>query len=795
MKIRTQLVLASFLLSVLPLTGIVTYSYYSSRRALESAYRTEAKRVSEQMDRRLASIRTDLEQRMARLSGMQTAEPGAGPDVRNVLLTMGEAASLVDAVEIKPVAKSLLKPRTSVAVVNPSPRVAAVPAARPVPAAPKAPAAVIASAGTRVEGGADADFAPDSPPNESGTGESDANAPVLIDLPPAPALPRFDMTPEQRSIITEISTLGGKLGTEWGTMSPEQRTALEARIREAQQKLDASLKASRQRWEREFAAARVAQQEQKRARDEQRRVRIAARVAAQAQENASARIAQGAPAPPATPAEDVAEIPEADPQEEAHSPAIVTRKVTADDREELKARAKEIRLLFGKGFEAPVRREGTVVAHVTPKISTEEVIERVLGAASDDRSEIAFALDREGNVYTRSAVERTKLDELQIPQKVARNESLRSIPNWIVVMTRDEQSGMRVGVARPVGENFYELRKTAAKNFGYGIALVFVALIGIVPLANHMTRDVNVVTRGAERVAQGDLMTRLPVKSNNEFGQLASAFNRMAEDLSLHQQKIVQQQVQQRLLEVENDRKSEDLEDARRFQLSLLPKEVPRIPGYEIAVYTRTATEVGGDYYDFHVDGALSITVGDATGHGARAGTMVTVIKTLFAGYGVTTAPAVFLRDAAEKVKRMDLGRMAMALLVGRFDKNRLTVASAGMPPVYVHRHERGEIEEVARGATPLGTLGADYADIVVDLGAGDTVFLTTDGFPELLNAAGQQLGYGGAVEEFRSAAAAATADGVITALAAAVERWHGNQPPNDDVTFVVVRMKGTATA
>ena len=46
----------------------------------------------------------------------------------------------------------------------------------------------------------------------------------------------------------------------------------------------------------------------------------------------------------------------------------------------------------------------------------------------------------------------------------------------------------------------------------------------------------------------------------------------------------------------------------------------------------RTATEVGGDYYDFHLadDGALTVAVGDATGHGARAGTMVTVIKSLF---------------------------------------------------------------------------------------------------------------------------------------------------------------------
>src|SRR6185503_12835023 len=106
---------------------------------------------------------------------------------------------------------------------------------------------------------------------------------------------------------------------------------------------------------------------------------------------------------------------------------------------------------------------------------------------------------------------------------------------------------------------------------------------------------------------------------------------------------------QQRLMAVEYERKTVELEDARRFQLSMLPKEVPQHPSYDVAVFTRTATEVGGDYYDFHLAGdALSVTIGDATGHGAKAGTMVTVIKTLFSGYGrmpPPPAPAEFLAE------------------------------------------------------------------------------------------------------------------------------------------------------
>jgi len=167
----------------------------------------------------------------------------------------------------------------------------------------------------------------------------------------------------------------------------------------------------------------------------------------------------------------------------------------------------------------------------------------------------------------------------------------------------------------------------------------------------------------------------------------------------------------------------------------------------------------------------------------------VTVIKTLFAGYQPSIAPSLFLGDAAEKIKRMELGRMAMALSLARFANAGMTIASAGMPPVLVHRAATGEVEEVAIAATPLGTLGVAYEQREVALASGDTVLLQTDGFPELQNEAGQQLGYVVALEEFAAAATKGSADDVIAALADTARAWHGEQPPNDDITFVVVRM------
>lgn len=744
MRIRTQLILAAFVLAVVPLAAIVTYSYHSSRRALESAYRSEAERITRQMDKRLATIRTDLDQRLELVSAL-----GPSGDTGNLVTVMGDAASLVDALDFEPVRD--LQP-------DPAPvaerEVAETPEPAETPEVAEPPQAAAVAA-------------PPPPPGLPAE-------PVVIDLPPLPQFPRYVMSEQQQELIGEIGRLGARLGT--GNLSAEERKDVQEELREAQEELRAVVGADRERFHAQVQQAQAARREQKRAIDALR--------------------AQVALAP--APAPEVVATPKTETKASTkEATKVVIREATQRDRQKAAETAKKSTLILGRRFHAPVLQHGQVVGNLTARISPEQVINRILGSVVDDRSEVPFAVDREGTLYTRNAEERARLDSLGITARAKQGKSFKGIDGWIVSTSTDPQSGLRIGVARPVGDNLQELRNTAARNFGIGVGLIAFALIGIVPLSNHLTRDVALVTEGAERIAHGDLMTRLPVKTKNELGQLARAFNRMAEDLSVQQQKLVEQErarkeqeLQQRLMSVEYERKTIELEDARRFQLSMLPKEVPRHERYDVAVFTRTATEVGGDYYDFHLAGdVLSVTIGDATGHGAKAGTMVTVVKTLFSGYSGTIEPARFLGDAAEKIKRMDLGRMAMSLSLARFEDGALTVSSAGMPPVLVHRAASATVEEIALEATPLGTFGTEYPQVRVRLERGDTVLFLSDGFPELMNDSAQQLGYAAAFEAFASAALAESADAVITSLAESARRWHGDTPPNDDVTFVVVRV------
>ncbi|MCP5066627.1 MAG: SpoIIE family protein phosphatase, partial [bacterium] len=85
----------------------------------------------------------------------------------------------------------------------------------------------------------------------------------------------------------------------------------------------------------------------------------------------------------------------------------------------------------------------------------------------------------------------------------------------------------------------------------------------------------------------------------------------------------------------------------------------------------------------FHqgTDGTLTIAIGDATGHGTRAGTMVTATKALFNALASENDSRLVLEKATSAIKRLNLQNLFMALALAKLHDGRLEIAGAGMPP------------------------------------------------------------------------------------------------------------------
>lgn len=224
----------------------------------------------------------------------------------------------------------------------------------------------------------------------------------------------------------------------------------------------------------------------------------------------------------------------------------------------------------------------------------------------------------------------------------------------------------------------------------------------------------------------------------------------------------------------------------------MLPKKLPDFPNLEIAAFMKPATEVGGDYYDFHIvdDGTLTVAVGDATGHGLKAGTVVTAAKSLFNVFAESNDIPQIFRQSSRALKAMNLRGLFMAMTMMKIKDNNLIVSIAGMPPLLVYRAATGEVEEVALKAVPLGGITKFvYRQVELELMPGDCVVAMSDGFPEMFNEAGEMLGYDKAPSILKEIAQA-TPQEVVNNFVEAGEAWAGGRAQDDDVTFVVLKVK-----
>ncbi len=256
--------------------------------------------------------------------------------------------------------------------------------------------------------------------------------------------------------------------------------------------------------------------------------------------------------------------------------------------------------------------------------------------------------------------------------------------------------------------------------------------------------------------------------------------------------KAIAAEAERKMLEAENTRKTRELEEARSLQLSMLPKELPQLPNLDIAVYMKTATEVGGDYYDFHVgmDGVLTVVLGDATGHGMKAGTMVTTTKSLFNVLAPNPNIVETFHEMTRCLKLMHLEKLSMCMSMLKIANNKVQMSAAGMPPIFIYKQDERVIEEHVFKGMPLGTMSDfPYAVKESEVHSGDSILILSDGFPELLNDKKETFGYK-RVRNLFEENSAKTPEEIITVLRKKGDEWTNQREPDDDVTFVVIKVK-----
>lgn len=233
---------------------------------------------------------------------------------------------------------------------------------------------------------------------------------------------------------------------------------------------------------------------------------------------------------------------------------------------------------------------------------------------------------------------------------------------------------------------------------------------------------------------------------------------------------------------------SETRDAAVRLQRAVLPQAPLQVSGWDIAAHYAPAgrTEVGGDFYDTVPldDGRIAVLVGDVMGRGVAAAAAMSQVRAAMRAYiAVDPDPALVLGKLDRMFAMYDTSQLVtLVYLVCDPATDTAVGVNAGHPPAVVVRAS-GTVEPAAlsRGV-PLGVGPEDRSATSVELFAGDTLLLYSDG---LVERRGEDIDVGLARLE---TAAAGLADGPIDEQLERVVSGILDGERDDDVTALAVR-------
>jgi len=449
---------------------------------------------------------------------------------------------------------------------------------------------------------------------------------------------------------------------------------------------------------------------------------------------------------------------------------------------------REVRIQ-AEGFVLLADRHGVVIAHpdATKHFhSLGPLTPQEQAAAEPDRTYSVDRIDALGAPALLSAARNRDVTPWEASSFVATSGfGDGSSGDWVAGAARMRTQPWTVFAVEPATQFNSAAAGLAQRNLMAAAAVGLLAAGLALWRARGVVRPVLDLTAAAERLAQGDFTARAPQHAEDEIGRLAGSFNAMVP--RLHEAVELRQAIQL----------------ATDVQQALLPSDAMKFDGMEVVGRCRYCDETGGDYFDFidvapTAGGGMLIAVGDVMGHGLPAALLMASAR---AALRCPVAPDTRLSEMLGRVNHvLDSDRnfqfMTLTLLLVDPRAGSARWASAGHDPPILLRAGSGEFSELEGGDVPLGVDGSTaYEEYRGDgLCDGDLIFIGTDGIWEAENSERKMYGKDrlrAVLREHSQAPVGEIADAVEREL----ESFRGEVPQKDDVTFVVIRIRGAGDA
>jgi hypothetical protein len=233
---------------------------------------------------------------------------------------------------------------------------------------------------------------------------------------------------------------------------------------------------------------------------------------------------------------------------------------------------------------------------------------------------------------------------------------------------------------------------------------------------------------------------------------------------------------------------------AKKIQESFLPKEVPRMPGMDIAAGMLTARQVGGDLYDFvkTPDERLGVMIGDVAGKGVPAALYMAKVVSEFKSLANENSASAAITKLNEKLSKGATSGIFVTVSYIIFDmKTNLASFSSGghLPMIITNADSREERFVDSKEGMPLGLFEGTFSEEKINFAKGDTFILYTDGVTEAMNSKGEMFGEK-RLADLAKSKNTLPAKELAALLQNEVKKFEGKTHQHDDITILVVKIK-----
>lgn len=312
-----------------------------------------------------------------------------------------------------------------------------------------------------------------------------------------------------------------------------------------------------------------------------------------------------------------------------------------------------------------------------------------------------------------------------------------------------------------------------------GLTAVTALLLGLLA-RRYVVGPLRRLAEAATALADGDVSARVDIRSADEIGDLARAFNVMGKAVAFREEQL-----------------KKEIELAQRIQTSILPTTL-EVPDLAIAATMVPTSQVGGDYYDvLPIEGGCWIGIGDVAGHGLDAGLMMLMTQSIVAGLVAREPGAspkevvcvlneVLFDNIHNRLKRDDHATMTLL----RYDRTGAVVFAGAHEEIIVYRAGRDAFEIISTPGTWVGgrrDIRRGTVESGLQLAPHDLILLHTDGATEIRNMRGEEFGIDRLCAELKKVHDRPVS-AIVEHLLVAIGSWG---IATDDVTFLVGRYKG----